>query len=203
MRLVVHPKDILPKIVSWSDIQRQYDCYRMFGRVIQPARFLEIGVAAGYSSYAILSGCEEAGVIPSVTWIDYCDGHGVDGNHNYALGLIRGRFGIDPDDRIINSRDVWSLEHHYDLIHVDGDHSYEGCLHDGKVAVRHLRPNGCVIFHDTDDTNVFRAVDCLVGDKREFHVLNFPQVRCGVRVVYHRDDEIADKLWRAMSAFKL
>lgn len=195
VKLLVHPADKLPQIVGWADIQRQYEWYSLIGRVVRPASFLEIGVAAGYSSYAILEGCESAGGVPAVTWVDWCDGHGRDGNRDYALGLIRGRFGIDVDDRVVNSREIQSFHHKFDLIHVDGDHSYDGCLHDVYLAGRHLNHDGCILFHDTNDPNVSRAIDdFMLPMSRTFNLIEFPQLRCGGKIIYHRGSSIGPSL---------
>jgi len=158
-------------------------------------------VAAGYSSYAILEGCERAGSLPHVTWVDFCDGHGWDGNHHYALGLVRGRYGVVPDDRILNSRKIESFEKTFDLVHVDGDHTYEGCLYDLDLTSKHLAADGCIVCHDTNDQWVTKAINYFLDQHGGFHVLNVPQVRCGVKIIYRRTSDVVDRLWKAILAF--
>lgn len=36
----------------------------------------------------------------------------------------------------------------YDVIYIDGDHSYEGVLRDADVSARKLKSNGILIFND-------------------------------------------------------
>lgn len=202
--MIVHPNDKLSQIVGWLDIQHQYDWYRLIGRVVRPTSFLEIGVAAGYSSYAILEGCEDAGYLPAeVVWIDWCDGHGRDGNHEYALGLIRGRFGIEIDDRIINSREIQSFHRPFELIHVDGDHRYDGCFHDANLAARHLAPNGAIVFHDTNDPAVSKAVNDLLSTRNDLYLIDLPQMRCGGQIVVRSGDDIGQVLVEAIATFSV
>lgn len=51
---------------------------------------------------------------------------------------------------VARSQDVgraW-LGSQVDLLFIDGDHSYEGCLEDWQVWHPHIRPGGMIAFHD-------------------------------------------------------
>jgi hypothetical protein len=55
-----------------------------------------------------------------------------------------------------------------DLLHIDGDHSYEGVKGDLAAWLPRMRPGSCVIFHDTESfPGVRRAFDELPGRKKE------------------------------------
>lgn len=189
---VVHPNDTLgfcgslnnkPEVVRWDEVQAHYAWYEMFGRWFNPTSFLEIGVAAGYSTYAILLGCN--GHTPNViTWVDNGDGKGWVMMHEYALGLVRGKFGILPEIISTSSHNITTLKHKYDLIHVDGDHTYEGVLQDMNLALDHLTDGGHIIFHDTNDHNITNAINDFVRMKGELEVVDIPEVRCGVRIMH-------------------
>jgi predicted O-methyltransferase YrrM len=45
-----------------------------------------------------------------------------------------------------------------DLLFIDGDHSYEGCLGDIDAWLPHVRPGGWVAFHDSGQEGVARAL---------------------------------------------
>lgn len=45
-----------------------------------------------------------------------------------------------------------------DLLFIDGDHSYEGCLTDIDAWLPHVRPGGWVAFHDSGQEGVARAI---------------------------------------------
>lgn len=46
------------------------------------------------------------------------------------------------------------------LIHIDGDHCYEGCKGDIEVWLPHMKKDGVMVFHDCDESSVgvMRAV---------------------------------------------
>ena len=47
----------------------------------------------------------------------------------------------------------------FDLLFIDGEHSYQACLSDITVWYPSLMPGGIVVFHDTDQLDVFRAIN--------------------------------------------
>jgi predicted O-methyltransferase YrrM len=44
----------------------------------------------------------------------------------------------------------------YDLIFIDGDHSYEGVRRDFELYQELLSPRGYIVFHDIDPDHIFR-----------------------------------------------
>lgn len=64
----------------------------------------------------------------------------------------------------------------FDLLFIDGDHSYDGCKLDYQMYSPLVRHGGLIAFHDIVDTPFMRSVDNdvwrfwaeLQGDKREF-----------------------------------
>ena len=77
------------------------------------------------------------------------------GNGN--LALIVGRSAIL--EKLFPPRSI-------DVLFVDGDHSYGGCLADIKIAATLLKPRGWLLAHDIDKPGVKAAVDELVGISR-------------------------------------
>jgi hypothetical protein len=100
---------------------------------IKPKVILEIGVRAGYSAMVFLMAC------PKARYIGYDNNAG---KHSGAKGLKYSDWAKDIlsgyDVKMWPSFDtqkVLSLPDKGDFVHVDGDHSFGGCLHDLYLAV--------------------------------------------------------------------
>ncbi len=65
-----------------------------------------------------------------------------------------------------------------DLLFIDGDHTYEGAKKDYESYKEYVKKGGLIVFHDINDTEYHRRIDCnvhklwkeLKGDKIEFNV---------------------------------
>lgn len=145
--------DILPNLPwvdssyrkeSWFSDENYYPVYEKIAKILRPKSLLEVGSLQGFSLIAMLNG---ACGIERVAWMD---------NESY----IRGSNGMCGQNvRFFLER--WAPElrgleiHHYtsrfellslsdsenpfDLIHIDGEHTFEGKLQDLLIADR-LRP---------------------------------------------------------------
>lgn len=100
---------------------------------LQPKLIVEIGVRAGYGAFAMLSACPDARYI------------GIDadnGTHGWTKGALRHAAKIlakfeDQSIWIRDSQEVTRLPGDIiDLLHIDGDHSFEGCYNDLALADR-------------------------------------------------------------------
>jgi len=121
---------------------------------IKPKLMAEIGVRAGYSSFAFLSAAPKAKMYA----ID------IDGN---AHGGVKGLFidvapkvlkGFDVEFITQNSQAINELPYQVDFIHIDGDHSYKGCRHDLEIS----RENAEWIL--VDDYDFLRGVRLAVDE---------------------------------------
>ena len=118
---------------SNPNVKYYYEQKHKVVKKIKPKVMAEIGVRAGYSSYAFLSAAPNAKM------------YAMDINGN-AHGGVQGLFtdkapeilkGFDVDFITVNSQAIDSLPYDVDFIHIDGDHSYKGCMHDLNISKDH------------------------------------------------------------------
>jgi predicted O-methyltransferase YrrM len=73
------------------------------------------------------------------------------------LKVINKQLGIRSHIAIEEIRDkVKEFCPEYDLIFIDGDHSYEGVRRDFELYQELLSPRGYIVFHDIDPDHTFR-----------------------------------------------
>jgi hypothetical protein len=120
---------------SPDDVRWCYDWKFRLAQVLQPRRILELGVRFGYSAAAFLAaspGAEYYGVDA-----DNGANGGIVGAYREARAMLAREF----PDRTITVRKLDTQKRiprgkGYDLVHVDADHSYKGCLNDLRLATR-------------------------------------------------------------------
>lgn len=144
--------------------QRKFDV----AYTLQPKRILEIGVRAGYSAFAMLSACPEAEYVGWDTGGDYYGG--VAGYFVREAPRILARF-PHVHFELRDSQKVDRLDTTFDLAHIDGDHSYEGALHD-----LHLCGPACRALL-VDDYEFIRSVQAATD---HWLVLHTGRVRCRI-----------------------
>ena len=138
-----------------------------------PRRVLEIGVRFGYSGIAITSGALAGGAPPPVTYVG-CDAEFFGGHtKDQAYGLYRSnavaaenfkrfRPGVKATFYSVDTRSGLPdkvLAKQFDLINVDGDHSFEGAHGDLTRVWPLLAPGGVIIVDDTGMEDVRRACE--------------------------------------------
>jgi Predicted O-methyltransferase len=120
-------------------VQYAQDLLDCFG-ALKYSSALEIGFENGVSATAILH-CQPTALLVSV------DVRPTTAGHRYLeqrLDLMeRLTFACMPSDRL------WSRVGVKDLIYVDGDHGYEGCLRDVWNGWAKLAPGGTLVMDDT------------------------------------------------------
>ncbi|MCG2710984.1 MAG: class I SAM-dependent methyltransferase [Candidatus Omnitrophica bacterium] len=140
-----------------------YNYYYSYGRYFSPKNILEIGVRYGYSLISLVKGAQESKCFANAVGID---------NQSYERGSERVAYenikSVTDEFKLINAdsqkiTDLGKLvgDMRFDLIHVDGDHSYKGCLHDLNITKEILADNGVIIIDDIflGSCRVFQAVN--------------------------------------------
>ncbi len=121
--------------------------------LIQPARYLEIGVRRGRSMAMVASACPQVDIVGFDMWIENYAGMPNPGpqfvenevrkfGHTGRLTLLDGNSHNTVPEFFKENRDE------FDLITVDGDHSDEGAMDDLMNILPHLSLGGVVVFDD-------------------------------------------------------
>lgn len=118
-----------------------YNYYFSYGRYFKPKTIFEIGVRAGYTGYFLLKG-SGAQLYRGVDLECYMP------NSNKKAEQLLRRACDDAKVTLINSHDLGKLDIKYDLIHVDGDHSYKGKIQDLELALENLAVGGVIVVDD-------------------------------------------------------
>lgn len=146
---------ILKKDESWfPKICDKYSVKYAIAKMAKPKVIAEIGVRAGYSAWAMLKA------------VPHCKYYGFDdcsdeNNSEWKLGfdalahtesLLNDKY---PDAFVtmkkLNTQSVSDIGiKEVDLFHVDGDHSYHGCMHDLYLAMWSISDDGIIMIDDYD-----------------------------------------------------
>lgn len=159
---VVYPDDTAYDGLYFTDKvkTRYYNYYYSYGRFFKPKSIFEIGVRAGYTGYYLLKG-SSALKYRGVDLEAYLPGS------NQRAQKLLSQVCKDAEVTFIDSHKLSKLDQLYDLIHVDGDHSYHGKIQDLELALANLAPNGVIVVDDYTDFNpvgktVKKATDVII-----------------------------------------
>jgi hypothetical protein len=135
--------------------QAVYRWYFEIGRMLKPKRIAEIGVRFGYSGKALMMG---SGAEFYEGWDD----------ESYEPGSIA--WATDkaklPNIHKCDSQRIDHLPNRYDLVHVDGDHSTDGCFHDCYIAWEALFMGGWLLIDDIEQGPVLKGVKRFCSEKK-------------------------------------
>lgn len=132
-------------------MQAVYAAGEGIAREFRPRSICEIGVRAGYSAYAFIVG---SGRVETYVGYDVDDRAMYGGPWLWwAEKLLDGFHGLEweileEDSQALTTLARNGVETQYDLIHVDGDHTREGCLHDMELAWPWVAPGGVMVVDD-------------------------------------------------------
>lgn len=129
---------------------------------LMPKSICEIGVRAGYSAHAFLSGA------PGASY----QGYDIDGDtHGGVKGAVDHARQLLPQAQIdiADSQAMQSFPREFDLVHVDGDHTYSGCKHDLELALT-ANPRAIVVDDYLNILPVHQACTDFGSSHPEFRV---------------------------------
>ncbi len=154
-----------PLLVPATTEENYYQMFFALAAALQPRSYLEIGTRFGYSLVAVARGAASLEHVVSCDLETYDNPHALTSQQiaerNLRASGYRGkaRFLADDSRRLPQ----YVAGNRFDLILVDGDHTYEGCCSDILTCYPLLSPGGVLMVDDLDIPAVFRAVtDCLL-----------------------------------------
>lgn len=144
-----------------------YEIYYAISNYYNPSSILEIGVRYGYSLMSMIEGSNN---IKDVV------GYDIDEYESDGLLLAENNINKYKSKNInlvlknINSQSIDKLDREYDIIHIDGCHSYIGKLHDLELCVNKCK---VLIIDDYNHINdVKRASDDFI-EKYKTHIKDY------------------------------
>lgn len=167
-------KDYLIKgdsgLTAYNDfgVKDYYNYYYSYGRHFSAKNILEIGVRYGYSLISLVKGAQDSKSFIGAIGIDNQSYES--GSESIAFGNIKSvtdKFKLlNADSQAITDLKTLVGDRRFDLIHVDGDHSYKGCLHDLTITKEILADNGVIVIDDIflGSCRVFQAVNKFLKD---------------------------------------
>ena len=155
-----------PGVVPASVEENYYQFYFSVGWALQPETYLEIGTRFGYSMIAVARGASGLSRIVSCDLQSYDNPHGLPSQQIAEKNLRSAGYTRDATFLADDSRRLLShiAGETFDLIHVDGDHSFDGACHDIRMCFDLLKPGGTMLIDDVDQPEVLAAVDRCVED---------------------------------------
>lgn len=133
--------------------------YRLV-KSLRRARCLEIGRFKGGSTFLIAAALDDESRLLSVdnhTKLTHLfDGSALDASLRKALKSC----GLDHKVELLvqDSSTVPLVDNSFDLVFVDGDHTYEGVSRDWQNLKRAVKPGGHVLFHDAVEGRPYATV---------------------------------------------
>ena len=183
---------------------------------------LEIGMANGSSTVALLEMLEEIGG-GSVVSIDPYQNRGASGiDYGVAGQGLRNvaASGLADRHRLIEEYDYIALprlvaeQARYDMVFIDGYHSFDYTFLDFFYADLLVKEGGIIAFHDTGWPTVYKVTDFLMKNKayaplgprpsRHLPSVAMRGLRRGLHLVSGRDAEVRERRinWGSVAAFR-
>lgn len=148
---VIFKNEINDPVHDYITSGNYYEWYYTIANTLQPTTILEIGVRFGYSLYSMMCGAKET--INRVVGMDN-NSYIYDSTEyaKYHCNLIKENV---VDIKNVDSQSIQQLDEFFDLVHIDGDHSRNGKLHDLELIKHNCRY--CII-DDYDSMEIVRDV---------------------------------------------
>jgi len=126
--------------------------------VIEGSRCAEIGVFEGEFSFQIEKVVQPSQLYMIDLFTGWCDSGNQDGNnvvHRDMESVYKSLLSLTSDNQRIKlmkgrSTDMLATfrDDSLDMVYIDGDHSYTGCMQDLEMAYKKVRSDGWIMGHD-------------------------------------------------------
>ncbi|HJW51468.1 MAG TPA: class I SAM-dependent methyltransferase [Burkholderiaceae bacterium] len=167
----VSKESINAAMIDWAGLSKRYinpgelECVIGLLQEVKPKAMIEFGVNEGRTAFAVLRS------VPSIT---HYLGIDVPRGFTPPLRVQRNEVPVQPGhlvendprftlllptmgSRYLTPGDLFEV----DAVFVDGDHSYDGVMHDTMLAWSVIRPGGVIIWHDYHDAGTVEVREAL------------------------------------------
>lgn len=128
-RSIFSPDFDKPDEMAYIESGNCYEWYYAIGKHYKPESILEIGVRFGYSLASLIKGA--GGAVYALGWdIESYESE----SNQHARKIIQTELNESRVEIIRVDSQREDQAHDFDLIHIDGDHSYYGKVHDLMLA---------------------------------------------------------------------
>jgi len=140
------------KSSDFLNAEDYYDYLNSFSKMVSPKKVLEIGVRYGYSGIAFCKDVESVERYVGLDYDLYDSKSSAYAEENIAF-LMTSKNNFSYDLKKINTQYLTSLDflndETFDLIHVDGDHSFRGAIRDIANFWNVLNIGGYMLIDDS------------------------------------------------------
>jgi len=133
---------------DWVQSDKNYPFYAALAFLVKPMSVLEIGVRLGYSLISMFRGYD--GILKIVGVDLQADVE--DSQRKARENLVAVGYKKELELPVVGSRWIKSFGSnvHFNLVHVDGDHSREGAREDIRMAWPKVAPGGILVADDAE-----------------------------------------------------
>jgi lipopolysaccharide biosynthesis glycosyltransferase len=143
---------------TYKEFDNRNEMIVFFSKLIHRPRILEIGIFKGQFFDFIFSNCAPE-ILDGVDLFEgiTCSGDANGNNLEYCnieeeYNKLKEKYKTNQNVRLLKSYSVTHLvdcqDNYYDIIYIDGDHSYNGVINDLENAFKKIKPNGYIMGHD-------------------------------------------------------
>lgn len=144
---------------AWSG--RKYNDYGGYGYHVQPRSIFEVGVASGYSFAAMLFGAygNSHADVQRLVLVDIHPDVKQAAVHLFQEFPILAISAVTV--YVLDSQRDWEQiePEEFDIVHIDGDHTYQGALNDLRHFGALVSQRGIIVVDDARDPNIRMACE--------------------------------------------
>jgi len=145
---------------KWRNYVKSVWIKYQIAHYLQPKRIVELGVRAGYSSWALWLGARDTSL---VGYDNYAPGNQGTQGHEAEIQIhAQNLYGLFGGKLVYSSTQDMETLFVADLYHVDADHTLGGAYNDILLCMK-SNPEGVIVVHDANADAVCKAIEMALG----------------------------------------
>jgi predicted O-methyltransferase YrrM len=176
-----------PGGLKLQQVPEEYAAVLFEIKSLNPKSYLEIGIGNGGSwmtcSYFLRHSLEKSRAVDNLAYYQAIDQkiEEIEFVENFLRSTINDVSFFNSDSKIF----LDSHNEKYDVIFIDGDHSYEGVKKDFLKCLKNINPEGVMIFHDIASVGAPGVVQFWEEVKTQYKSREFIHSNtCGMGIIY-------------------